>query len=187
MLEIELKYRTDDWPRLQEQLRQRGGTADRTFTERDLYLKAPDRDFKQTDEVLRIRILDESHVWVTYKGPKTGGVAKTRREIETPIAFGPTSEATTRALFESLGYKPVATVTKTRATWSLTHRTFAVHVCFDDVTDAGRFVEVEILANECELLSAQQAVAELAAELGLTTPEPRAYLRMVLDAKGGDA
>jgi adenylate cyclase class IV len=45
----------------------------------------------------------------------------------------------------------------------------------------GKFVEVEVVADESAFDAAQAAVLAAAADLGLTTPEPRSYLRMLLE------
>ncbi len=43
------------------------------------------------------------------------------------------------------------------------------------------------MADESRTTEAAAVVQAVAKDLNLTTPEPRAYLRMVLDAKGIDA
>ena len=177
MLEIEQKFRCDDWFPLRARLEALRATAEGRHEEADHYFNAPDRDFAATDEVFRIRrVGPESRL--TYKGPKLPGAVKTRTEIEVPLA-GP-FEVVER-FFLALGYKPVAVVRKFREEFALARRGFAMHVCLDEVPKVGRFVEIEIVAPEAERAAADAAVQEVVGILGLTTPEKRSYLRMVLE------
>ena len=75
---------------------------------------APDRDFAQTDEALRIRRVG-SFNFLTYKGPKQDRQTKTRTEIEVALAPGPEAAEAMSQLVTRLGYRPVAVVAKTRA------------------------------------------------------------------------
>ncbi len=186
MLEIELKFRLDDWDDAKQQLQAWGGTFLESRRERDHYYNAPDRDFRTTDEVFRLRVVNDAGI-LTYKGPKRGGSVKTRPEIEVPLAVGAATLADAEKLILSLGYTPTAVVTKQRETYTLHRDGFELHLCFDHLGTVGRFVEIEIVADESRTTEAAAVVQAVAKELNLTTPEPRAYLRMVLDAKGIDA
>src|SRR5437762_1835747 len=96
MLEVEVKYPVKDWDAVQRQLHAWGASCEEAREEIDQYFNAPDRDFAQTDEALRMRrvALAASCQWhtlsnfVTYKGPKTDTQTKTRTEIEVPLAPG---------------------------------------------------------------------------------------------------
>lgn len=122
---------------------------------------------------------------MTYKGPKRVGTVKMREEIEVPLAPGQAEGAA--RLFVALGYRPTATIEKRRAIYSLSRGDFELHICLDSLAGIGEFVEVEIVAGESELANAEKAVNAVAAELGLTQSEPRAYLRMVLESRGSGA
>ena len=76
----------------------------------------------------------------------------------------------------------MAIVGKSRAIYSLMRDSFTVNICFDEVDNVGRFVEVEVVAEEADVTAAAALVATVASELGLHTPEPRAYLKMTLEA-----
>ena len=145
----------------------------------DLYLAHPGRDFRSTDEALRLRTVGDRG-FVTYKGPKRPGPTKTREEIELPIGSGTLADWHT--LFERLGFGPVALVEKTRREFAVGRAGRSLVVTLDDAGRLGRFAEVETLAaDEADLSAAQAAVVDLAAELGLTEVEPRSYLRMTLE------
>jgi adenylate cyclase class 2 len=126
------------------------------------------------------------HNAITYKAPKLAGPTKTRREIEIEFAAGAESLAEMRALFEFLGFRPVAIVRKVRTPYHLSFGGRELEVALDQVEGLGTFVEVEtIVKGDDELAQAQEAVVGLARELGLTEPEPRSYLSMLLERTAG--
>jgi adenylate cyclase class 2 len=186
MLEIELKFQLPDPVAVRQRILEWGGRLLAVRSEVDHYFNAPDRDFRTTDEVFRLRCVDEAAV-LTYKGPKRGGAVKTRPEIEVPLAVGAAHVADADRLVQCLGFRPTAVVKKQREVYALARDGFELHLCFDDLDGVGRFLEVEIVAEEARLAEAERTVLAVAAELGLTTPEPRAYLRMVLEARGIEA
>jgi adenylate cyclase class 2 len=147
--------------------------------EADHYLNAPDRDFARTDEALRIRQQGETYV-ITYKGPKLDRTTKTRLEIEVPLGPGAATIAEAIALFQALGYRPTATICKTRTTYEVQLPAFRATVCLDEVEGVGTFVELEILAPEEQLAEAHTALHELAKQLGLSDSERRSYLELWL-------
>jgi adenylate cyclase class 2 len=130
-----------------------------------------------TDEALRIRTVGAESV-VTYKGPKLGGSAKTRFELELPLA-AKTSDGWTEMLTR-LDFRAVATVRKRRELFELTQEGRAFELSIDEVEGLGAFAEVETIADEASREKAEHAVLALAAELGLTDAEPRSYLEMLL-------
>jgi adenylate cyclase, class 2 len=86
-------------------------------------------------------------------------------------------------LFENLGFRPVATVRKSRTPFHLNVERRAVEVVLDRAVGIGDFAEIEVLAaTDADLPAAQAAVLALAQQLGLTEVEPRSYLRMILEA-----
>jgi adenylate cyclase class 2 len=179
VLEIEAKYRVSDWEPIRAKLLGWGAEPIGTRVESDHYLNAPDRDFARTDEALRVRHTENETV-ITYKGPKRAAATKTRTEIELPLAAGPELAV---KLFTHLGYRPVAVVTKTRQAYRLSRGGFDLQACLDDVGPVGRFVELEILAEESAFESAQAVLLATAAELGLIEQERRSYLGLTLNQR----
>ena len=53
--------------------------------------------------------------------------------------------------------------------------------CLDDVGAVGRYVELEILADESRYDAAREVLLKAVAEFGLTDPERRSYLRLLLE------
>lgn len=182
MLEIELKFRTDDWERIRSALDVRGARRIGTRDETDHYFNAPDRDFAQTDEALRLRRVGAESNF-TYKGPRRSAATKSRLEIEVPLAAGDGPAGDAVRLLVALGFRPVAVVEKRRELFAFDGGGFEVAVCFDDVTGVGRFVELEVVADEDRFESAQAVVLAAAADLGLTQVEPRSYLRLFLEGR----
>lgn len=183
MLEIELKFRNADRAAVEATLARFGAIRIESRDESDHYFNAPDRDFRATDEVLRLRRVGNAGT-LTYKGPKRGGTAKTREEYEAQLADGQHGSA--EVLIRALGYRSTAIVSKRRTLYTLARNGFELHVCLDSLEGIGEFVEIEIVAKETELARAEATVSAVAADLELTEPEPRAYLRMVLESQGID-
>jgi adenylate cyclase class 2 len=184
MLEIEVKYRVQDWSAVEARLRNWGAEFAEARADADQYFNAPDRDFARTDEALRVRRIGPSN-FVTYKGPKTDAQTKTRTEIEVPLAPGEPNAQEFGRLLMSLGYKPVTVVHKRRVVCHLSRGGFAVEVCLDDVDQVGKFVELEILAPPEALETARAVLLKTAEELGLTASERRSYLEMLLAGRAG--
>lgn len=182
--EVEIKFRVADASALVGRLRSLGAEEGAEIEQVDRYLAHPGRDFAATDEALRLRRLGPENR-ITYKGPKVGGPTKTREEIEVPFGTGAENLAQMAALFDRLGFRLVAEVSKSRTAFALRHEGRAVEVTLDRAGPLGVFAEVEALAADADgLPGAQRAVLDLAAALGLSDVEPRSYLRMTLERGG---
>ena len=183
MYEVELKARIENRLQCEQRLRALGGTKIRVTSQQDEYFNHPCRDFAQTDEAFRIRRYDSAYR-VTYKGPKLGGDTKTRREIEFPLP--PESAEGFRACLLELGFRPVATVRKTRTIWHVRYSDVDFEVAFDEVDQLGSFIELEVDAPDTSLEHAQQTTLALARELDLGPSITRSYLEMLLEQSGGE-
>jgi adenylate cyclase class 2 len=179
MLEVEVKYRLADRAAVVATLAAWGATADPDRTDVDQYFNAPDRDFSLTDEAFRLRRIGPRNA-LTYKGPKRDAATKTRTEVEVPLADGDGPAADAHRMLVRLGYRPVAVVRKVRRVYHFARGGFAVEACLDEVESAGPFVELEIVADESRFEEAKAAVLAAAADLGLTQPERRSYLELLL-------
>jgi adenylate cyclase class 2 len=186
MLEIEMKFPVKDFEVMRATLQTWGAQQDTPIQESDHYFNAPDRDFAQTDEALRVRRIG-SRNRVTYKGPRQAGPAKTRTEIEVGLDAGDQAAEGFCRLLTHLGYRQVAVVRKQRIVYHLKRDPFALEVCLDDVSDVGRFAEVEIMAGQEDLDQARGVLQDVAAALGLKDAERRSYLEMLLAVRVGAA
>ena len=102
MYEVELKYRVADGRAIEDRLAGRGACWHGTTEQVDRYFNHPSRDFAVTDEALRLRST-AAGVAITWKGPRLDATAKTRREIELPLAL-----AAVPAAAEALAAVPAA-------------------------------------------------------------------------------
>jgi adenylate cyclase, class 2 len=178
--EVELKFPIADPSDLTLQLLARGATHGRVVHQYDLYFRHPSRDFQQTHEALRLRH-DDDDVFITYKGPVVDKQTKMRREIEIAVGRRPEDFDRMRELLMMLGFEPVRPVEKTRALFHLAWEGRQLELAVDSIDDLGNFLEIEALAEESDRDTARDAILGLAGRLGLTNPERRSYLALMLE------
>lgn len=179
MYEVELKFRLTDPQSLRQRLAECGAIAAGTLAQSDRYFRHPARDFAVTDEALRLRSTGQANC-VTYKGPVVDRHTKTRRELEVPLADGREAADRFTEILQALGFEPVRLVRKQRQAWDLQRQSRRFEIALDEVTGLGTYAEIETLADEQDRDAARNAVLEMAAELGLSTPERRSYLALLL-------
>jgi adenylate cyclase class 2 len=180
--EIESKYALADPAAFLQQAERQGVVWETAIEQIDRYLRHPARDFGQTGEALRLRRSDHE-VFVTYKGPRQSHAVKTRREIELPLTDDRDKFDSYAELFAILGFEPVAEVRKIRRKAKLGQGDEAVELCFDQVDGVGDYLEIEAIAEEDRVAAAQSLVAGWAAKFGLGEPEPRSYLRLLMEKR----
>ncbi|WP_058366665.1 class IV adenylate cyclase [Haloparvum sedimenti] len=171
MYEVELKVPAD-LDAVRERLEAAGAQRETALEQVDTYYDAPDRDFAETDEALRLR--EETPLGgesgsedgaapttkVTYKGPLVDDDSKSREEHETAVADG----SAMAGVLEGLGYEPAATVRKERTFYAFEELT----VTLDAVDEVGEYVEVETtVATEAEVPVARDRAAAALRDLGL--------------------
>lgn len=185
MYEVELKFPLTDVAAVQLALDRLSARFAPLIDQVDRYFAHPARDFAATDEALRLRRTGDT-LAITWKGPRIGRAAKTRREIELPLAaipdaIGPmpTLEAWTE-LLEALGFRRVWEVGKRRRPARIDWRGATVDLAWDEVAGLGDFLELEILAKEDGILEAIELLESLAADIGCGPPEPKSYLELLL-------
>jgi len=175
MIEVEIKARLKHPKEIIHRL-QEDATFLREIQQEDIYFNAPHRDFRITDEALRIRISPEGPT-LTYKGPKIGNLFdKTREEISVQID-DPNS---LQRILEKLGFQTVATVSKKRLLFQ--YKEF--HVSIDSVKDLGEFIEVECLVHSLgEVDEARKKIVDFLNTLAIPPEncERRSYLELLLE------
>src|SRR5947209_4092836 len=132
MLEVEMKFPVAEFAALESRLAAFSARPDPAREDADHYFNAPDRDFGQTDEALRLRRIGPAN-FVTYKGPRRDPQTKTRAEIEVPLAQGDAAAQGFSQVLKHLGYRPTAVVRKKRRVYHLQRESFPVEVCLDEV------------------------------------------------------
>lgn len=183
MKEIELKAQYDSSKRLdlEQYLKEQGFQDVCSFTQQDEYFNHPERDFRITDEALRIR--REQHAGkaaycsLTYKGPNTSHIGQSRRELETRVK----DEQKMRQILQALGFHSVAEVKKRRKEYKKEDLT----VCLDELDGLGSYVEIEVVLPETETGSdsdTENRLREFLSELSFIRPvvEPLTYLELVM-------
>lgn len=162
MYEVELKVRADH-DRVRQRLDELGVGRGQRIRQEDTYYNAPDRDFAETDEALRVRRVrhadDTRSARLTYKGPLLEAESKSREEFETGVEDGETLEH----ILEGLGYDATATVSKERVTFTLDGYT----VTLDAVEGLGEFVEVETESESADIDTAREGARKILDRLGL--------------------
>ncbi len=133
--------------------------------EEDIYFSSPIRDFKETDEALRVRYSGENTI-LTYKGPKLDKISKSREEFEAFVS-GDIEE-----ILQKLGYRMVLNVRKKRRVYA--YREFTVSI--DDVEDLGEYIEVELKSDNLQDI---KKIEDLFNLLFLES-ERRSYLELLL-------
>jgi len=200
MIEVELKFPCADHESMHRMLVDLGAIRGPDETHQDLYFRHPCRDFVQTREALRIRRVKiettgtadggpaEFESRVTYKGPHLPGGVKAREELEWCISPSDARGEYQERLLVLLGFEPVAIVTKERRSFGIVYQGREVTVTLDEVEGVGKYVEVEIVAEGLDdMPNARQVVTRLTMELGLSEPESRSYLSMLLANREGAA
>lgn len=182
-IEVEQKFPLADRQALVTQLVALGCQLGEHEEHLDTYFAHPLRDFAQTDEALRLRQIGRQH-YITYKGPKLDQATKTRREIEIELLMADREPADGHDLLLALGFRPVRQVRKRRQTTVAHWQATPIEICLDTVDRLGDFVELEIVTDEQGLPAARLAIQAFATDLGLSKPERRSYLELLLAAGG---
>ncbi len=185
IFEVEVKVAIDDERVMRKKLIESGAEILNSEVQIDIYFDHPCRTFVETDEAVRIRTrspLDEdglstSHVpkELTYKGPKLDKTTKTR--IEYSVGIDDADQL--NSILESLGFTPLAKITKRRTFFELR----GVTISIDDVEGVGLFLELESIAHQKkEMDSAKSVIFELLNELGIDAKQTirDSYLEMYL-------
>ena len=179
MYEVELKFWAADREAVVSRLLEMGAEPRPVLTQSDAYFNHPSRDFGQTDEAFRVRTVGDEAV-VTYKGPVVDQRVKARREVEASLKGLADAKALSEVLL-ALGFRPVRSVDKLRRPFLLTWHGRSVEAVLDVVDGLGDFFEIETLADDADKDLAIESVLQLAAELGLSNPERKSYLCLLLE------
>ena len=176
MIEIEIKARINNPKIAFEKINDIGGEYSHTEIQRDIYFNGENKDFRKTDEALRIREIPDGDDFInilTFKGPKLDAQTKTRKEIEVTID---NKEHMTDILI-NLGYKPSAIVNKVRRIFTYEEYTITV----DKLNELGYFIEIEYVAEEDDdIKPIQENIFEIFERLGITEGfEKTSYLELL--------
>lgn len=167
MIEVEVKARSR--PDTPGRILALGAAPAGTEVHQDIYYSSPSRDFRLTDEALRLRI-KEGSAFLTYKGPRLDQRTKSREELTVEVDDPQSMEK----ILEALGFVRAGEVRKRRTKYVLRDLTFAL----DEVEGLGTFVEVEARAGP-DWEEKRKRVLELLGCLGLDEPIRSSYLELL--------
>ncbi|ACX73426.1 adenylyl cyclase CyaB [Methanocaldococcus vulcanius M7] len=134
MIEVEVKVKIDNKEEISKKLKELGFKYIKKKFQEDIYFNGIDRDFKKTDEALRIRD-EDGNFFITYKGPKLDNISKTREEIEVKIE----DKEKMRKILKKLGFKEVPPIRKIREIY----KKGDIEASIDEVDSLGTFLELE--------------------------------------------
>ena len=170
MIEVEVKARAQG--DMAERIAALGARLLVVENHHDLYFNSPQRDFRFSDEALRIRIKEDG-ARLTYKGPKLDQTTKSRLERTVKIDDPKQMEQ----ILTALGFMLSAQVRKKRAKYSYE----GVVLALDEVEGLGSFVEVEA-EGEGDYEEQRRKVLSIMSKLGLHESIRSSYLEL-LDEK----
>ncbi|TFG22032.1 MAG: class IV adenylate cyclase [Promethearchaeota archaeon] len=162
MIEIEIKAKVLDPEELVKKFKNQEGGYKISFIHEDTYFNMPEglRDFKKTDEALRIRKsieynknIDSStqniNYFITYKGKKLDKTTKTRNEVETKLENGDS----VKEIFSALGFREIFTVKKERDLYEFNFKGYIIEALIDFIPILKEyFIEVEIMSESNDRL-----------------------------------
>jgi adenylate cyclase, class 2 len=171
MIEVEVKARAPE--DMAERIAALGAALLVVENHKDLYFNSPLRDFKASDEALRIRIKEDG-ARLTYKGSKLDWTTKSRLERTVKID----DPAQMEQILYALGFVLSAQVRKRRSKYSYE----GVVLALDEVEGLGRFVEVEA-EGEGDYKEQRQKVLSILGRLGLHESIRSSYLELLEEKK----
>ncbi|MGQ9722660.1 MAG: class IV adenylate cyclase [Candidatus Jordarchaeum sp.] len=176
MIEVEIKCPISDPDRIAEKLVKKVcAKFIKTIFQKDVYLQHPSKNFKETDEAMRIRESVEG-VQLTYKGPKIDSLSKTREELGVQVD----NFESVLKIFLRIGFFPIANVNKSRKIFHIKENIIA---SIDQVQDLGNFLELESEAKDySQIETKREELLSILDKLGLSreNTERRSYLELII-------
>lgn len=168
MLELEMKAKIDPYTRgrINQILRMAEFIEEKM--EEDIYFSSPIRNFKETDEALRVRYSNDKII-LTYKGPKLDKVSKSREEYEAFVS------GEIEQILQKLGYNELLRVKKKRKVYK--YKEYKISI--DEVEDLGEYLEVELKSNNLQDVEKIENLFDLL----FLESERRSYLELLLFKK----
>ncbi|MHA1533211.1 MAG: class IV adenylate cyclase [Promethearchaeota archaeon] len=194
MIEVEIKVKIADPNLLRKMFINLNGVYKLSLHHKDVYFNMPKglRDFKKTDEALRLRKsiefnrdnttnIQKINHFITYKGKKIDKTTKTREEIEVKID----EIEDMKNLLKILGFREVFTVIKERELYDFTFQDTRIEALIDYLPILEQyFVEVEILAESINNVeTAKEILFQFLEDFGIKKEESirTSYLELVMN------
>ncbi|MFX1495995.1 MAG: class IV adenylate cyclase [Promethearchaeota archaeon] len=158
MIEVEIKVAISNPKLILTKVKELNGKYIMSLNHEDTYYNMPNglRNFKETDEALRIRKViefnkykaDKSYLikgYITYKGQKIDQTTKTREEIEIEID----DFKSMKSMLLHLGFKEIITVKKERELYEFWFKNNKIELLLDFLPLLNQnFIETEIIIND---------------------------------------
>ena len=168
MIEVEIKVQISNPELIRKKFKEHNGIYKVSLLHEDTYFNMPKglRDFKKTDEALRIRKAVEFNKnddskeqivnhYITYKGKKIDALTKTREELDIKIE----DMESMRTLLKRVDFQEVLTVKKERDLYEFEFKNYYIEVLLDYLPILDQhFIEVEFLLDSSEGLEDSREV-----------------------------
>ncbi len=192
MIEVEIKVKISNPELMRKQFKEYNGIYKLSLVHEDTYFNMPKglRDFKKTDEALRLRKSIEFNknnkeknqkvaYFLTYKGKKIDDTTKTREELEIKIE----NLDKMRELLKNLGFKEIFTIKKDRELYEFIFNNFHIDALIDYIPILNQhFIEVEFLSEtQNNLESTKNKLFEFLGHFGISQQESirESYLELI--------
>ena len=194
MIEVEIKVKISDPNQVRKRFEENKGIYKISLHHEDIYFNMPKglRDFKQTDEALRLRKSIEFNkdspektqkinYFITYKGKKIDKTTKTREELEVKIS----EIEEMKNLLKMLGFQEVFTVVKERELYEFLFKDVRIEALIDYLPILKQhFVEVELMTESYEdIKNSRNILFQLLEKFGIKEEESirKSYLELIAE------
>ena len=194
MIEVEIKVKISDPNLIRKKFEDFNGVYKLSLHHEDTYFNMPKglRDFKQTDEALRLRksiefnrdnkaMAQKINYFITYKGKKIDKTTKTREEIEVKI----NEIEDMKNLLKLLGFREVFTVVKERELYDFKFKKTRIEALIDYIPILEQhFVEVELITESYNRIDENREILfRFLENFGIKKQESvrRSYLELITD------
>ncbi|MFX1527419.1 MAG: class IV adenylate cyclase [Promethearchaeota archaeon] len=192
MIEVEIKVANYNPDLLYNKITKLNGKYIISLNHEDTYFNMPKglRDFKKTDEALRLREAIEFNknkdekpylkkFYITYKGKRIDQTTKTREEIETEIK----DIRSMRNLLSHLGFKEILTVKKERELYEFWFKNKKIDLLLDYLPILNQnFIEAEIqIEDKIEMIKSKDLIFDFLKQFGITEKDSirDSYLELI--------
>lgn len=146
----------------------------------DIYYNSIYRNFKETDEAVRIRVVEKNnnnkYVELTYKGPKLSHNIKSREELTVKLDYIQLDDI--RKILEKLGLKEVMRVEKTRESFLIDN----YYISLDYVDKLGEFIEIESASPDIDEKALQNFVNNFVKRYEINAEQTlKSYLELLIE------
>ncbi len=194
LIEVEIKVRLLNPDEMRKNFKKKNGKYKFSLIHEDTYFNMPNelRDFRQTDEALRIRksIEYDKHdkdnkkncrYYITYKGKKIDLTTKSRKELEVKISDGEEM----KEILKILGFQEIYTVKKERELYEFNFEDNNIEALIDYIPILKEhFLEVEIVTESPEHLNeVSEILFRFLSIFGIKKEESirKSYLELITD------